>query len=163
MGVKISELVEKATANSSDVIPIVDTGTKKITKANLLKEVTNSIETINTKLTNLSTYSTEEVKTGETWIDGKPIYRKVITGTLNKAGSSFIASLSTLNYETIIKLDVVVQNTDPITSQFYSDTTSNVRCYIIPSSKSLKIDIGSRYPTVPLDYVIILEYTKTTD
>lgn len=29
MGVKISELVEKTTANSSDVIPVVDTGTKK--------------------------------------------------------------------------------------------------------------------------------------
>ena len=29
MGVKISELAEKTTANSSDVIPVVDTGTKK--------------------------------------------------------------------------------------------------------------------------------------
>ena len=115
------------------------------------------------KPNNLKIYSTEEVKTGEYWIDGKPVYRKIIKRSLNKAGSSFVASLSTLNYETIIKLDVVAQNTDPISSQFYSDTASNIRCYIIPSSKSLKIDVGSRYPTVPLDYVIILEYTKTTD
>lgn len=39
MGIKISELQEKTTANDTDIIPIVDTGTKKITKANLLKEI----------------------------------------------------------------------------------------------------------------------------
>ena len=36
MGVKISELVEKTTANSSDVIPVVDTGTKKMKLSTLL-------------------------------------------------------------------------------------------------------------------------------
>ena len=39
MGVKISELVEKTTANSSDVIPVVDTGTKKMKLATLLSLV----------------------------------------------------------------------------------------------------------------------------
>lgn len=39
MGVKISELVEKTTANSSDVIPIVDTGTKKMKLSTLLSLV----------------------------------------------------------------------------------------------------------------------------
>ena len=29
MGIKISELQEKTTANDTDIIPIVDTGTKK--------------------------------------------------------------------------------------------------------------------------------------
>ena len=33
------------------------------------------------KILEMATYSTEEVKTGEYWIDGKPIYRKVITIT----------------------------------------------------------------------------------
>ena len=36
MGVKISELVEKTNANSSDVIPVVDTGTKKMKLSALL-------------------------------------------------------------------------------------------------------------------------------
>ena len=39
MGVKISELVEKTTANSSDVIPVVDTGTKKMKLSTLLNLV----------------------------------------------------------------------------------------------------------------------------
>ena len=43
MGIKISELQEKTTANDTDVIPIVDDGTKKITKLNFLKEIINKI------------------------------------------------------------------------------------------------------------------------
>lgn len=39
MGVKISELAEKTTANSSDVIPVVDTGTKKMKLSTLLSLV----------------------------------------------------------------------------------------------------------------------------
>lgn len=39
MGVKISELVEKTTANSLDVIPVVDTGTKKMKLSTLLSLV----------------------------------------------------------------------------------------------------------------------------
>lgn len=117
---------------------------------------------MNEKITNLTTYSTLEQIVG-TWIDNKPIYRKVLTGTLTTTGSHVIANLSNLNLKTVIKIDLISNNTDPISSQFYSDTTSTIRCYIIPSSKTLKIDIGSKYPTVPLDYVVILEYTKTVD
>ena len=39
MGIKISELAEKTTANSSDVIPVVDTGTKKMKLSTLLSLV----------------------------------------------------------------------------------------------------------------------------
>lgn len=118
---------------------------------------------LNEKINNLSTYSTEETLTGKTWIDGKPIYRKVITGTLNQSGSKTIANLSGLNYKTIIKLNIISNNSDPISSQFYDSTTSFMRCYIIPANKNLTISIGSSYPTIPLEYTIILEYTKTTD
>ena len=38
----------------------------------------NVVAQINTQ----RSYSTEEVNTGKTWIDGKPIYRKVLTATL---------------------------------------------------------------------------------
>lgn len=33
-------------------------------------------------------YSTSEMLTGKTWIDGKPIYRRVFTGTANNAANS---------------------------------------------------------------------------
>lgn len=99
MGIKISELQEKTTASDTDIIPIVDTGTKKITKANLLKEITET-------LTNLGTYSTEEVKTGEKWIDGKPIYRKtfVFTATSNTSKKTVTTiDISSLSIKEIIQ------------------------------------------------------------
>lgn len=99
MGIKISELQEKTTASDKDIIPIVDTGTKKITKANLLKEITEV-------LTNLGNYSTEEVKTGETWIDGKPIYRKtfVFTATSNTSKKTVTTiDISSLSIKEIIQ------------------------------------------------------------
>ena len=107
-------------------------------------------------------YSTEEQVIGK-WIDGKSVYRKIITGSLTKSGTYTAASLLDTEYDTITKLDIITKNTDPITSQYYSSTTSNIRCYIVPASKQLKVEIGSEYPTVPLDYIITLEYTKTID
>lgn len=57
-------------------------------------------------------YSTEETKTGELWIDNKPIYRKVLTGNMpNVTGTApaytCTASLTTygaLNIDTVVKV-----------------------------------------------------------
>lgn len=38
----------------------------------------NQGKILNDKITNATTYSTEEINTGEKWIDGKTIYKKVI-------------------------------------------------------------------------------------
>lgn len=46
----------------------------------------------NEVLSNLTTYSTTEVNTGKTWIDGKPIYRKIIRAVKNQTGTLQIAS-----------------------------------------------------------------------
>ena len=43
---------------------------------NVLRDVKDYVD-------NSNPYSTEEVKTGGKWIDGKPIYRKVVTGLGN--------------------------------------------------------------------------------
>ncbi len=41
------------------------------------------------------TFSTKETKTNQVWIDGKPIYRRVIEGSTSKSqsGNSFTANL----------------------------------------------------------------------
>lgn len=73
--IKISEMLQADNMNDDDIIMIVQkNANKKITKANLLKE-------INEKITKLLTYSTEETNTGKKWIDGKDIYRKVFIAT----------------------------------------------------------------------------------
>lgn len=38
--------------------------------------------------TEVETYSTNEVNTGQTWIDGKPIYRKVVNGSVPTTSSN---------------------------------------------------------------------------
>ena len=75
-GVKISELTTTTTINNSDLIPIVQNNeTKSITKQDLVADK----------------YSTTEQVIG-TWIDGKPIYRKVINfGSLPNAESKSVA------------------------------------------------------------------------
>ena len=50
----------------------------------------NQGRVLNEKITKLTTYSTEEVKTGETWIDGKPIYKKTIQFTTSAIGKHSI-------------------------------------------------------------------------
>ena len=44
----------------------------------------------------------DETATGEYWIDGKPIYRKVMTGTFNDGTS---IDIGVTNIETFVKID----------------------------------------------------------
>jgi hypothetical protein len=48
-----------------------------------------------------NSYSTDETLTGGTWIDGKPIYRKVLDGSISNTGN-FSFDLTTLNIQTLI-------------------------------------------------------------
>ena len=48
---------------------------------NAINTVQSNLNTTNQNIENLTTYSTEEKVVG-TWIDGKPIYRKVIESTV---------------------------------------------------------------------------------
>lgn len=61
MSIKISELPQATSVGSSDIVPIVQGGTTKQATAGMM---------------NLDVYSTTEQRVG-TWIDGKPLYRKV--------------------------------------------------------------------------------------
>lgn len=61
-----------------------------------------------------NSYSTDEIKTGGTWIDGKPIYRKVFTGVLNNLGYILI-NLS--DYE----LSEVIDHVLPLKGSFIED------------------------------------------
>lgn len=135
------------------VVDSFDSGSDETTNAPSIRAVKEKI---------LDVYSTNEIKTNEIWIDGKPIYRKVITGTKTSIGVSNVMSLVDLNYDTIIQLRLLSKNSDPIAQQYYSNEQDNLRCWIQPD-KGLRIQSGSLYPSVPFIYIVILEYTKTTD
>ena len=104
-------------------------------------------------------YSTEETVIG-TWIDGKPIYRKVVPLIAEVyVGSNYYSDIGIIfpsNYESVIRLDMAsTTNNSSIVRveefNYYSLSGSN---YTVANSMGFTTKAG--------DYAI-LEYTKTTD
>ena len=128
------------------------------------EKVLNSITAVNEeKMKEIAkeVYSTNETVIG-TWIDGKPIYRKVITGGTNGT-VQVIYSSST---EKIIKIEGVVHSTTdgwtiPIN---YRDLSTISYTYVTPNGSIIfGITTNNHSVNVVNTYEIILEYTKTTD
>lgn len=111
-------------------------------------------------------YSTEETRTGSTWIDGKPIYRKVITGTTpSSEGGVLVASI--LNISNVIKLygtleqrsNGILQNQVPLNT-YWSDTVRIATMYSHTLNGIYMKALGV-YQNMP--FRLVIEYTKTTD
>ena len=111
------------------------------------------------KIDILSNYSTTETVVG-TWVDGKPIYRKVVQSNAHITGSGAIAhniqNLGTVvNFEgwyikdgAYFTLPYSHSNTRYLIGVFINTTDINFRCGDLA-------DFDASY--------FILEYTKTTD
>ena len=112
------------------------------------------------------TYSTEEQVIG-TWIDGKPLYRKVINA---------IPTISNSNYQTV----TIAHNINDLKNihkcNGFLHNNGNTQTYILPTDTSATQTIGIREINNTNIVVyskndtwsgwiaeIILEYTKTTD
>lgn len=118
--------------------------------------ITNAISESNT-------YSTSEIEIGR-WIDNKPIYRKVWTGSVSSGTSGTAVSnvISSLNIDTVVNIKSLAKdNDDRRLPAYYWSSTDAFRIYI--SGGSLMWNVGSSYPVKPFTYHIIMEYTKTTD
>jgi hypothetical protein len=126
---------------------------------------TNLVNAINS-IIDAEIYSTEEVKTNKIWIDGKPIYRKVVDlGTIS--GTHATKTLYDGYYDTIVDFDgYKYKSTNKMSLN--SDTSSSnwMRVdYYIESSNDLSINVHRNSTGVWTDWSIkiIIEYTKTTD
>lgn len=110
------------------------------------------------------TYSTEEIRIG-TWIDGKPLYRKVFTGTTTNdmiSSSQIIANFSTTFVP--VKTNGYISNYTNNGSfiqigQYYG---ANDYTYYIINPGQIKVRI-SLDAYVGRNIIFIMEYTKTTD
>lgn len=131
-------------------------------------------KTTDTPVTNNNTYSTDEVITGKTWIDGKPIYRKVVAVSSftvdNVLRKVTIVDKSTLNINKIIDMharglwngtefnfpycNVVKNNLDDVTITVTMQVDGDNVVF------TTFRNVGSTNVT---DVYAILEYTKTTD
>ena len=100
-------------------------------------------------------YSTAEQRIG-TWIDGKPLYRKVVTGTTKNVVSGEIdTKIGITNVDTVISYSA---NVDGWIITYLTR--------LINLSGTLRLDImnqesGSGFSVKP--FKCIVEYTKTTD
>ena len=129
---------------------------------------TTNITTNTTKITNLQTYSTNETNTGQIWIDGKPIYRKVV------AVDFPTTSTPTINYpHNISKIEMIIDYRliwwdmeDARWFNYFKDTTGT---YIqIDGISNTQIRIKSAGEAVnwqgrTRNRYAIIEYTKSTD
>lgn len=119
-----------------------------------------------------TTSSTTETKTNQTWLDGKPIYRKLfeIPNANLTAGSTQIA-LDVLNAETITNLHATIEYTAStslinVNSYWCSDlipiTTSQI-IKIECTDGNLEINKQNDMSTAYKNLKITVEFTKTTD
>lgn len=145
-GVKISELNLATTINNSDLIPIVQNNeTKSITKQDLVADK----------------YSTTEQVIG-TWIDGKPIYRKVIEfGALpNNANKDIAHNIQNLGITTDCR-GMAVRTSDS-RALTIPDSTPNAEISCGVANTNVYITTQNDRSSFNNSFLII-EYTKTTD
>ncbi len=104
-------------------------------------------------------YSTAEVKTNKVWIDGKPIYRRVIKDLNVNLSPDIWTSVTTLgdNVETLIMCYTIAQQD----SFDAANVILNVgRFKMNPTTKQLQG--AGMYDSFTLN-ILIIEYTKTAD
>lgn len=104
------------------------------------------------------TYSMQEQKAG-TWIDGKPIYRRVFKGTSPTTTGSFADIATVANVSNVVRITWTINNS------FDNHVCGQDRESIVGYSASLgKLQIYIAAPNRGgQPYTCIFEYTKTTD
>jgi hypothetical protein len=124
---------------------------------------TTNITTNTTKITNLQTYSTSETNTGQTWINNKPIYRKVFSFT-TPAGNTDYTINTGVSMDYIIKIYGGIRETSggitPIPAAIDWGGTIFATSFRV-SNNVIYYRGNSAYGEKPA--YAILEYTKTTD
>lgn len=119
------------------------------------------------EMSNVNNYSTEEIKVG-TWIDGKPIYRKVVDlGGIGISSTSIKRYIDGNYYDTIVKFDGYLYNTSTkiaLNQRFYNGNWISIT-YVNELNNYLQVLIERNDINVWNNFYvkIIIEYTKTTD
>lgn len=155
MAVQTITYTDKQYLNENSSIP--DINKVKDTDMNMIKSVVNNNAT---ELTNIGTYSTSEVNTGMTWINNKPIYRKVFDfGYLPNNTTSEISS--GLTNVVITQMYGVAANSSNATLTIPEANGGNSIRLVYTSDN--KVQVGTTYDRSSFYAYIILEYYKTTD
>lgn len=113
--------------------------------------IVNSINEVNNKFD----YSAEEQVVGK-WTDGKPIYRKIASGTVPKSDYYPTVATGITNLDKVVSISVVLAYGD--NRQYFSSTRYT---YYLDKENDNQITIVS--PDIESDATFTIYYTKTTD
>ena len=135
--------------------------------------VTYDGDTVPSGYEEVNSYSTTEVKTGDTWIDGKPIYRKVITAQMATAGGTTTINLANygINASNVKRYEIYANSsTDSVimtVNPLWTTMTGAIQCrcllYYGGGSSELRLVNASGVNLSSYTATVILEYTKATD
>ena len=147
-------------ANLSDgqLIATKDEGNENAKPVDVVESGNMHAVTSNAVADSLS-YSTSEMLTGGKWIDGKPIYRKVLFGSITETTQEIAHQIESI--DSYVNLTPYMIHASG--SQLYpSFNTGSYYFTVFASAKTvLVLQCVSGY--VGNLYRVVLEYTKTTD
>ncbi len=104
-------------------------------------------------------YSTSEVNTGKVWIDGRPIYRKVFTGTVTSISNLKIGTISNFR-EAINIYGITSMNNYSTSITQYWDNNIKFIAQVNNANGDVYINAGSS--SANQLYKVIIEYTKSS-
>lgn len=110
-------------------------------------------------INNSNSYSTDEVKTGGKWIDGKPIYRKVFYSATNWANGETLGNIE--NLDTVITISSTSQHNNGNWFTSYDEPNLENIAFVTQDGNVIITRVGSYLNN--LKGLVIVEYTKTTD
>ena len=121
----------------------------------------------NEALKNLNNYSTNEIRIG-TWINGKPLYRKVIKNNNQECQNGTYIQTNITNFEDIINIyglynSVGNEVSIPINSYVASNNYFRLAFHNVGESIGLLEVQSSNTSSSVRKVIIVIEYTKTTD
>lgn len=163
-GSNIGTAVIGNTSNSNSLQPSLVTNyiIKAFQSSGVVANVANTKSTSNTDtyscnyINSFDKYSTSETKTSKVWIDNKPIYRKVATGTIQAGGGTYPhVATGITNIDKVTNTHLIVNYGE--NNQYYG---SSLVYYLDKNSDN---DIIFISPDRTGNVYIVVEYTKTTD
>lgn len=127
-------------------------------------DINQSGNTIDLRLTstavaNKNIYSTTEQVVG-IWTNGKPIYRKVITGTFNYATQTITDIIT--GYDKVINYGGTITTPSGYITQIPEYTNSSNYCYFVLNTANDDATLTIPSSFVGGTFILIVEYTKTS-
>lgn len=117
--------------------------------------------TIPSGWTQVNDYSTDEMDTGKTWIDGKEIYRKVYVGSSYVGTSVIDVGLSNISTMIDVKCIALENSSTNVWFCNYYDSSNAKLSYFFKSDIN-KIEVWTP-ANKTYKFTFIMEYTKTTN